>query len=84
MRYTLILFLAGVGMMLIGFGYDIMNAGIPYQDASIELQEAYEAHSQIAQAIGGLGFIFFVASIASHFVFHPINAKLPTKARKKK
>lgn len=47
----------GLAAVVGGFYYDVMFAGIPYQDPTPELHEQYELHSGIAfylEATGGL------------------------------
>ena len=38
----------GFGIVLTGFVYDVMFAGIPYQDPTPELQARYNFHSSVA------------------------------------
>lgn len=51
--------LLGVVVILAGFAYDVIFAGIPYQDPTPELAARYALHSGIAKAIRGAGGIFF-------------------------
>ena len=50
-----------VGLLLVvgGFVYDVIFAGIPYQDPPPELLERYDGHKRIASFICGLGLVSF-------------------------
>ena len=50
-----LLFIGGVGITMSGFVYDIMFAGIPYQDAPQQLRDSYEVHARIATTIEMIG-----------------------------
>ena len=54
--------LIAVGFLLLlgGFIYDVMFAGIPYQDPTPELAADYARHARIASAIRRLGVGVFV------------------------
>lgn len=43
--------LAGFGLIVLGFAYDVLFAGIPFQDPTPELKAQYTHHAAIAQAI---------------------------------
>lgn len=45
----------GMLMILIGFAYDVMFAGIPYQDPTPELAARYALHARIATIIRWVG-----------------------------
>lgn len=45
------LIVLGVGVIFAGFVYDILFAGIPYQDPTPALEARYIFHSQIASII---------------------------------
>jgi hypothetical protein len=65
-RYWLIgvlLFVGGVGIICAGFVYDIMFAGIPFQDAPQQLQNQYDFHSNVASAVELVGVIVAAAAI---------------------
>jgi len=51
----LALILIGIVIVLAGFGYDVLFAGIPYQDPTPGLAANYNLHSQIASAIRCIG-----------------------------
>lgn len=38
----------GLLLLLVGFLYDVMFAGIPYQDPTAELEARYQAHQAVA------------------------------------
>ena len=49
------LFLIGLLIILAGFVYDVMFAGIPYQDPTPAMQTAYNYHAQVASIIRWIG-----------------------------
>jgi hypothetical protein len=53
----------GIFLFFVGFTYDIIFAGIPYQDPTPELQANYVFHSNIASGIYLLGGILFLFGI---------------------
>jgi hypothetical protein len=59
--------MVGIGITGAGFVYDVMFAGVPFQDAPKQLQDQYTFHSNIASnmEVGGLltaaGGILFAA-----------------------
>jgi len=55
-RWPFILIAAGLCLLLVGFIYDVMLAGIPYQDPTPEMSAHYTRHSRIASAIYWCGF----------------------------
>ena len=50
------IFFFGLLIFFLGFIYDIIFAGLPYQDPTLEMQQSYEFHSTIAGYVrmGGL------------------------------
>ena len=56
-RYLpLTLILLGIAILFAGFIYDVLFAGIPYQDPTPALLASYEFHSHIASLIRWSGF----------------------------
>ena len=58
----------GVLIVMSGFVYDVMFAGIPYQDPTPELQARYDFHSAVAGSLyttGGLVFLLGIVAIPS-------------------
>ncbi len=55
---------AGFLALTIGFVYDLMFAGIPYQDPSPELQARYRFHSRVAGVLLVTGLILAVVGSA--------------------
>jgi hypothetical protein len=47
----LILIAVGVSMLISGFFYDVIFAGIPYQDPTPEMSARYAFHSRVASTI---------------------------------
>jgi hypothetical protein len=45
----------GTALVVGGFGYDLMFAGIPYQDPPPELAAQYGRHQRIAATLGDIG-----------------------------
>lgn len=59
-------FLCAVGLFLLGFGYDLAFAGIPYQDPTPEMSARYARHSNIASTIRWAGvMVFLLGSLLS-------------------
>jgi hypothetical protein len=58
--------LLGAGFLTLATGvvYDLMFAGIPYQDPSPELQARYRFHSRVAGVLLGTGLILAVVGSA--------------------
>jgi hypothetical protein len=56
---------AGLILLVSGFIYDVMFAGIPYQDPTPEMSIRYAHHAHIASTICWLGVgVFLVGSFA--------------------
>jgi len=71
-RYLPLLVLC-VGILLIigGFIYDVIFAGIPYQDPTPEMSARYAHHSHIASTIctfGGGAFVVGAVAVVTQFV----------------
>ena len=49
--WPIIIILLGITIIFIGFVYDVLFAGIPYQDPTPALQASYDYHSRIASII---------------------------------
>jgi len=63
--WPLILIAAGLFLMIGGFIYDVMFAGIPYQDPTPEMSARYAHHAHIASVICWIGVgVFLFGSIA--------------------
>lgn len=63
--WPLILIAAGIFLLLGGFFYDVIFAGIPYQDPTPEMSARYDFHAHIASVIRWIGFgVFLFGSIA--------------------
>ena len=68
-----ILIAAGLLLMVGGFIYDVLFAGIPYQDPTPELSANYARHSHIASTIrwcGGWLFLLGMFIDCSRWVIH--------------
>lgn len=55
---------SGVLLLVAGFVYDVIFAGIPYQDPTPELAAGYARHAGIAAAIRWVGLGFVLAGLA--------------------
>lgn len=58
--WPLILIAAGLFLLFGGFVYDVIFAGIPYQDPTPEMSARYAYHQQIASIICWCGAGFFL------------------------
>jgi len=58
--WAIVLIIVGILVILIGFVYDVLFAGIPYQDPTPALQASYDFHSRIASIIRWSGFGIFI------------------------
>jgi hypothetical protein len=64
--WPLIVISAGLFLLVGGFIYDVMFAGIPYQDPTPEMLARYNQHSRIASTIRVSGFgVFLFGLLAS-------------------
>ena len=50
-HWPLVLIIVGITIIFVGFVYDVLFAGIPYQDPTPALQASYDFHSRIASII---------------------------------
>lgn len=55
--------LAGIVIVMSGFVYDVLFAGIPYQDPTPELQARYDFHSSVAGWFYKAGGILFLIGL---------------------
>jgi hypothetical protein len=59
--FSILLPIFGLLLFVAGFIYDVIFAGIPYQDPTPEMSKQYALHSGIASTICKIGFgVFFV------------------------
>jgi len=67
-HWPIVVAISGIAIILIGFVYDVLFAGIPYQDPTPVLVARYEFHSQIASIIRWSGLIIsMIGGIAAIF-----------------
>ena len=59
---------AGVGLVFLGFVYDVLFAGIPYQDPPPELAAEYDRQARVAGFISWLGVPFLGAGAGALLV----------------
>jgi hypothetical protein len=57
--------LLGIVIVVTGFVYDVLFAGIPYQDPTPELQARYDLHSSVAGIFYKTGGIVFLAGLVA-------------------
>ena len=55
----------GAGVVLAGFVYDVLFAGIPYQDPTPAMQAKWELHSRIANIVMSAGGLCLLAGVGS-------------------
>jgi hypothetical protein len=72
-----------IGMLIVGSGlvYDILFAGIPYQDPTPELQARYDFHSSVASwfyKAGGI--VLLIGIVAIPFIVKATKHKGANKA----
>lgn len=60
---TSTIFITGLLILFVGIIYNVIFAGIPYQDPPLYLQERYAFHTQVSNVIMSTG--FFVAVVAA-------------------
>jgi hypothetical protein len=53
----------GALLLMLGFLYEILFAGIPYQDPTSSMIQRYDFHQAIGQTIEWIGVLVFVLSI---------------------
>ena len=61
-RIAKIALVGGLVTILIGFLYDTLFAGIPYQDPTPALQQRYDFHRSVAIALEGAGMLMVLWS----------------------
>lgn len=55
----------GAAIMITGFFYDVLFAGIPFQDPTPELQASYRYHAAVASVIEVTGAMVALAGIVA-------------------
>jgi hypothetical protein len=55
----------GIGVFLAGFVYDVLFAGIPYQDPTPELQAKWEFHRNVAGVFYRAGGVVFLVGLVA-------------------
>ena len=63
--WPLLLIAGGVLVVFGGFIYDVMFAGIPYQDPTPEMSESYAHHAGIASMIRWCGVVVFLFGVVA-------------------
>ena len=53
----------GVLLIISGFMYDVLFAGIPYQDPTPEMTQKYNFHRSVANAIELIGLVSIIIGI---------------------
>ena len=60
---AIVLPLLGIAIVMVGFVYDVLFAGIPYQDPTPELQARHSVHSAVASGLYKTGGIALLAGL---------------------
>ena len=71
--------LAGVIIFFIGWYYEIIKAGIPYQDPPLELQVKYAVNMGIGETLVGNGFVIAICGGIIRLLFELVLKKLQRK-----
>ena len=66
----LAILVAGVGLLVAGFVYDVLFANLPYQDPSPEQQAAWLRNKTIAGWVQAAGLLLVISGALSALVFH--------------
>jgi hypothetical protein len=66
--WPLLLLVAGVLLVLGGFAYDVLCAGIPYQDPTPEQSARYAYHARVASCLRGAGLAALLAGAVAGLV----------------
>jgi len=61
--------LLGLGLLFGGFAYDVMFAGIPYQDPTPELAQSYARNARIASYLMRAGLGLMGLSVVSRVIW---------------
>lgn len=59
-KYDVVFIFIGITLVIIGFSYSIMYAGIPYQDPTDELLKKYNYNNSISETVIIIGFVFII------------------------
>lgn len=71
----------GIVLVLVGFVYDLLFAGLPYQDPTPEIQSRWESHKFVANLFYETGGIIFLLGLfAAPFVLKIMMRKAPKSA----
>ncbi len=65
--------LAGLIIVIIGVYYEVVKAGIPYQDPPLELQIQYAVNSGVGDALCKVGFFTVLSGLAFRLILKLIN-----------
>ncbi|HOA72954.1 MAG TPA: hypothetical protein PL151_01270 [Phycisphaerae bacterium] len=64
-RTCLALLAVGLAILIGGFVYDVLFAGIPYQDPTPELAARYARHARIARSIEAAGLAIWALGVVN-------------------
>lgn len=70
--YIVLFFILGFLLLITGFAYDVVFAGIPFQDPTPEIQERFNHHKSIAGIImlsGVASLLISAISFTGHLLF---------------
>ena len=83
-RYGLLnsLILAGMILFLMGLYYEMIKAGIPYQDPTLEMQIQYTVDMRIGEILQRNGFLIAICGGIIRFIFLMIEILWKKRQRK--
>ncbi len=67
--------LAGIIILFIGLYYWMIEAGIPYQDPTLEMQIKYDINNGIGELLLGKGFVIAVCGVIVRLLFGLLRKK---------
>ncbi|MDA0767935.1 MAG: hypothetical protein O3A92_14080 [Verrucomicrobia bacterium] len=65
--WPVLLILAGLGMVFGGFGFDVLFAGVPYQDPTPEMTAGYERNGMIGSGVSWTGVVVMMSGCSAGF-----------------
>lgn len=69
----------GITVIIVGFYYSVIKAGIPYQDPPPELLEKYMFYMSIGENLMSIGFSISIVSIILLIILKIVKSKLIRK-----
>lgn len=75
-------FIIGIILLVIGFYYSIIKAGIPYQDSTPEMIQMYNKNMKIGDGLTLIGFcieLFNIIVVIINFILRKLKSKRKIK-----